>query len=201
MSQPQPIRRGNLYADARSSSYLIHTPFHAKTKAELQSAWRAMEQCYDRGLARHIGLSNCTLSDLASVAEIARIKPSAAQVEMHPYVQQPKLISYLRDSSIVLEGYGPLAPVTKKKDGPASAPCKALAEKYGVTESAVLLRWVIDQGAVAVTTSSNKERLQGYLADISSFRLTGQEIDEITRVSESVYFRAFFADVFPTRET
>ncbi|KEZ46545.1 hypothetical protein SAPIO_CDS0339 [Scedosporium apiospermum] len=145
-------------------NYLIHSPFSANSSTSaLQNAWLGMERCVQRGLARHIGLANFAIQHLEPILEIATIRPALNQIEMHPYLQQPDLLAYLSRNDIRAQGFASLTPLTKASPGPVDDVCKHLSEKYGVSQSAILLRWVIDQGASVVTTSGNKNRLQGYL--------------------------------------
>lgn len=175
--------------------YMIHDPFSAETPAQLQEAWRGMEQCVQRGLARDIGLSNCTIKHLSTVLEVATIKPSINQIEMHPYLQQPDLVAYLREEGIQIEGFASLTPLKEETPDAAGELCAQLARKYGVSKSAILLRWVIDQGAVVVTTSGQRARLDGYLKEVPSFSLASEEVQQIS-LSTTKRHRGFFADEF-----
>ncbi len=155
-----------------------------------------MERCVQRGLARNIGVSNFAIPHVEAVLEVATIIPAVNQIEMHPYLQQPDLLAYLKEKGIVVEGYASLVPLTKASPGPADAIVKRLAEKYSVSESAVLLRWVIDQGAVVISTSGKKERLQGHMGEVPAFRLTNEEVNEISLVSATKTFRGFLTEKF-----
>lgn len=179
---------------------MIHTPFAATSPEQLQEAWRGMERCLERGLARNIGVSNFALSHLKTILEVATVKPAMNQVEMHPYLQQPRLMDFLKEQGIALEGFASLTPLTKAAPGPVDAICKELAEKYHVSQSAVMLRWVIDQGASVVTTSGRRDRLQEYLVDVPSFTLTPDEVAEISRVSAGKRYRGFFTEDFDSME-
>lgn len=151
-----------------------------------------------RGLAKKIGVSSFTIEHVEWILEVATIKPALNQIEMHPYVQQPELMAYLKQHGIPIQGFAALTPLTKVKDGPAVKACKELAEKYGVSEAAVLLRWVIDQGASVVTTSAQSERLAGYLEQVGKFQLTSEDVQSISEPSKGEYFRGFFAEDFET---
>ena len=155
-----------------------------------------MERCVQRGLARHIGLANFAIQHLEPILEIATIRPALNQIEMHPYLQQPDLLAYLSRNDIRAQGFASLTPLTKASPGPVDDVCKHLSEKYGVSQSAILLRWVIDQGASVVTTSGNKNRLQGYVKEVTAFHLQREELEEISRVSRTRKYRSFFADEF-----
>ena len=159
-----------------------------------------MERCVNRGWAKRIGVSSFTVEHIEWILETATIKPAMNQIEMHPYVQQPELMAYLKQHQIDIQGFAALTPLTKVKNGPANELCKILSEKYGVGEAAILLRWVIDQGATVVTTSGKKDRLAEYLTQVISFQLTAEDIQKINEASKNEMFRGFFAQDFENWE-
>lgn len=175
-------------------SYLIHTPFGASSPADLQNAWREMERCLSSGLALNIGVSNFAIPHLKSILEVATTKPAVCQIELHPYLQQPTLVSFLREHGICPVGYGSLAPLTKASGGPADGVCGEIAERHGVSVEAVLLRWVVELGGGVVTTSGKKERMEGYLRQVPGLVLSKEEVGKISEVSKKKHFRAFFVD-------
>merc|ERR1711972_346433 len=106
--------------------YLIHAPFQRNGdafKTSLRDAWTQMEGLVDAGKVRAIGVSNWRTQDLEEIYDTARIKPVCNQVEAHPYLQQPALLSYCQSHGITLTAYGPQIPVTKDavKGGPVDA--------------------------------------------------------------------------------
>lgn len=155
-----------------------------------------MEHCARLGLARKIGVSNFSIQHLQWILDTATIKPSINQIEMHPYLQQPNLLAYLRQNNIKVQAFAPLTPLTKATCGPADNVCHRLATKYNVSLAAILLRWIIDQEVSVVTTSGNMTRLGDYLIHVSSFKLSAEEVHEISRVSKTRKFRGFFSDEF-----
>ena len=60
------------------------------------------------------------------------------QIEFHPYLQQKKLLQYLAENDILFEAYGPLAPLTSKKDGPLTAVIEKIAKNEGKTPAQVV---------------------------------------------------------------
>ncbi|KAL1955665.1 hypothetical protein VTO42DRAFT_8210 [Malbranchea cinnamomea] len=178
--------------------YLIHSPFFAKSPSDLQSAWREMEAVKKAGKARSIGVSNFLPSHLESILQTATIVPAVNQVEYHPYLQHSAkasdgtdFLSFHKKHGIALASYGPLTPIIRAKGGPLDPLLERLAKKYGVGEGEVLLRWVIDRGAVGVTTSSKQERLKQYLS-ILNFELTSDEVEEIAKVGGEKHVRNFW---------
>lgn len=180
--------------------YLVHAPFLADTPEDLQNVWASMEAIKDSGKARSIGVSNFLQEHLEAVLKTARIPPAINQIEYHPYLQHGDLLDFHRAHSIALSAYGPLTAVTKAKPGPLDDVYPELARKYGVTEGDIALRWCIDQGIVAITTSSNEERLQGYLNKIPSFKLTEKEVERISETGKQKHFRGFWNNKFDAND-
>lgn len=177
--------------------YLIHSPFFAKDDpARLQAAWASMEAIRASGRARSIGVSNYLASHLDATLAAAKVHPAINQVEFHPYLQHGDLLKYHREKGIAVSAYGPLTAVTKAKPGPLDDTYAALARKYGVGEGDVALRWCIDQGVVALTTSSKEERLRSFLAKVPSFKLTPKEVEDIVEKGNEKHFRGFWNHIF-----
>ena len=168
--------------------YLIHSPWFAGNDEELQQAWKEMEMVKQAGKARSIGVSNYLQRHLEVVLKSAEIIPAVNQIEFHPYLQREGLLPWCKSKGIVVEAFGPLTPITKARPGPVDEALKTLATKYGVGEEAVALRWCVEMGVVAVTTSGREERLRGYL-QATGFELTGEEVEEMSRRGKEKHFR------------
>ncbi|KAJ6186327.1 hypothetical protein N7519_007628 [Penicillium mononematosum] len=167
----------------------------AKSKEELQAAWAAMEQVKASGKARSIGVSNFLQSDLEAILETAKVVPSVNQIEFHPYLQHGNLVPYQESKGIKTVSYGGLTPAIRAQGGPLGPLLSSLATKYAVSQSEILLRWIIDRGCVAITTSGKESRLSSYLRTFT-FKLTPQEVDEISKVGEQKRYRAFWREKF-----
>ncbi|RSM13257.1 hypothetical protein CDV31_005961 [Fusarium ambrosium] len=163
--------------------YLIHAPFEAASQSHLQEAWRRMEVCVDRGLARNIGVSSFSEQHIDTLLETARVRPAVDQVEMHPYLPQSHLKAYLAGKGIPMEAFGCLVPLTNPQPGSVNDIIKSLSNKYGVSESAIVLKWVIQQQVRVVTTSGRTERLQSYQEELTAFDLDQAEIESIADAS------------------
>ncbi|KAF7544799.1 hypothetical protein G7Z17_g9674 [Cylindrodendrum hubeiense] len=176
--------------------YLIHGAWFADSEEELQAKWADLEAIKESGRAKSIGVSNFLQGQLETVLKTAKIVPALNQIEYHPYLQHGDLVAFHKKHNIVVSSYGPLTPIVTAKDGPVGPYWKKLAEKYGVTDSDVGLRWIIDQGVVALTTSSKSSRLEGYLANLPKFKLNEEEIAEISKLGSQKHFRGFWKDKF-----
>jgi diketogulonate reductase-like aldo/keto reductase len=121
--------------------------------------------------------------------------PAINQIEYHPYLQHGELIEFQRKNGIATSAYGPLTAVVRAKPGPLDGTYEQLARKYGVTPGEIALRWVIDQGIVALTTSGSEQRLKGY-QKVAQFKLTPKEVEEISEVGKQKNFRGFWKNKF-----
>jgi diketogulonate reductase-like aldo/keto reductase len=155
--------------------YLIHNPRLAVP--DIPTAWAEMEKVVEDGLAKSIGVSNFGVQDLEILLASAKIKPAANQILLHPYVyqQQAPIVKYAAEHGIVIEAYSALQPLTKEPSGPLDAPLNEIATRLGATTDQVLLAWTKAKGAVIVTTSSKKTRLEGY-QDAGDIELSKEDI-------------------------
>jgi len=143
--------------------YLIHHPRLAVP--DIPTAWKEMEAIQAQGLVKSIGVSNFGVQELSILLASAKVKPAANQILLHPYVyaQQLPILDYAAKHGIVIEAYSALIPITSRPGGPVDKPVNSIAKKLNVTGDQVLLAWTKSKGAVVVTTSSKKSRLEGYL--------------------------------------
>ncbi|KAH8770118.1 aldo/keto reductase [Diaporthe sp. PMI_573] len=177
--------------------YLIHSPFFADGDPKLlQQKWAEMEVIKASGRAKSIGLSNFLQKHLEIVLETAKIPPAINQIEFHPYLQHGDLLDFHRKNNIAVSAYAGLTAVTKAKPGPLDDIYAQLAKKYGVSEGDVALRWILDQGVVAITTSSKEERLTSFLSKLPSFKLTPAEVKLIGDQGKEKHFRGFWNHKF-----
>jgi len=155
--------------------YLIHHPRLAVP--DIPTAWKEMEVLKENGLVKSIGVSNFGVVELEVLLGSAKIKPAANQILLHPYVyaRQKPIVDYGAKHGIVTEAYSALSPITSLPGGPLDDPLSKIAKRLGATNDQVLLAWVKAKGAVVVTTSSKKDRLQGYLR-AADLELTSDDI-------------------------
>ena len=146
----------------------------------LTETWHAMQELVEDGLARHIGVSNF---DIAQLAELSRhpkttIRPAVNQIEVHPYLRQPKLVKYCQQKGIVIEGYSPLGS-TPSPDAPnllADPVVLSLAEKYSTSPASVLLRYQLDLGFIVLPRSQNANSIRENLLAPLAFSLSEEDM-------------------------
>ncbi|KZL05127.1 putative oxidoreductase [Pseudovibrio axinellae] len=162
--------------------YLMHWPVALKAgvkkpqsaedylsleEVPLMSTWRALEECFDEGRVRTIGVSNFSAHKLEDLIMEARVVPAVNQVELHPFLQQGELRSYCMHNNIALTAYAPLGrgipaelSADQKKDVLLVHPViEEIAEKHGVSTSQVLLKWAIENEIIVVPKSGDPGRL------------------------------------------
>lgn len=150
--------------------YLIHWPQPGTTF----ETWLAMEELYEKGKIRAIGVSNFMIPHLKRLMENARIKPMVNQVEFHPELVQPELLHFCKENGIQMEAWRPIM-----KGRVNEIPLlQELAEKYGKSAVQVVLRWDIQKGVVTIPKSVTPERIISN-ADIFDFELSEEDITRI----------------------
>ena len=151
--------------------YLIHQPMN-----DYYGAWRAMEELYEAGKVRAIGVCNFYPDRLTDLCLNARIAPMVNQVELHPFFAQDAALENMRELGVQPEAWGPLA---EGKHGIFTHPVLVeIGQKYGKTAAQVALRWNAQRGVVVIPKSTHKERMEENL-DIWDFSLTEEDRNAI----------------------
>ncbi|KZT32396.1 Aldo/keto reductase, partial [Sistotremastrum suecicum HHB10207 ss-3] len=143
--------------------YLLHSP--RASLPDITTAWREMERILDQGLAKSIGVSNYTPVEFDILFKTARVVPAVNQILFHPYVYEKSIptLEYCKEKGIVIEAYSPLSPITRQPGGSLDKPLAAIAKAHNAEPNQILLAWAKAKGTVVITSSRQKERLQGYL--------------------------------------
>lgn len=151
--------------------YLIHQPFN-----DYYGSWRAMEELYNEGKIRAIGVSNFYPDRLADLCLNAKITPMVNQVELHPFFQQKEAIAIMNEFGVQPEAWGPFAEGNKGIF--QNETLNNIAKKYNKTAAQVILRWNIDRGVVVIPKSVHKERIiQNF--DVWNFKLSDEDMAQI----------------------
>ena len=156
--------------------YLIHWP---KGKLSVET-WKAMEELYEKGLIRAIGVSNFLVHHLEEFLPQCNVVPTVNQVEFHPELIQPKLLEFCKKKGIQPEAWSPIMK-GKVLDIPV---LQALAAKYQKTPVQIVLRWDIQKGVVTIPKSVKPERIISN-ADIFDFELSAEDMAKIDRLDKN----------------
>lgn len=161
---------------------LLHQPF-----ADYYGAWRALEDLYEEGTIRAIGVSNFTPDRLVDIASFNRIAPMVNQVETHPFNQQTEAKQWMDKYHIQHEAWAPFGEGRKGLfDNPVLT---AIGEKYGKSAAQVILRWHIQRNTVVIPKSTHYERMAQNI-DVFDFKLTEEDMKQIAALDkkESSFF-------------
>ena len=162
----QSLRRlGVDYVDL----YLVHWP-----QGGPEWAWPGMERSCERGLARSIGVSNFSASDLAAVMAVGTIPPVVNQVQFSPVYYRRALLDACRQRAVQVEAYSSLGTGRHLDDGTV----KRVAQRVGRTPAQVLLRWCLQHDLLVIPKSVHRDRIREN-AQIFDFTLSSQDMAEL----------------------
>ncbi|KAM9302420.1 glyoxal reductase-like [Gastrophryne carolinensis] len=143
--------------------YLIHWPGKqgwrsddARNPEARRQSWKAMEELYEAGIIRALGVSNYTTAHLTELLGWCSVKPAVLQVEFHPRLPQPELLDWCSKNKIHLQAYSSLGCGNLLKDDHVNK----VADIHGRTPSQVLLRWALRQGVGVIPKASSPERVK-----------------------------------------
>ena len=153
---------------------LIHWPIPQGKNDEWKKlnteTWKAMEEYYDAGLIKAIGVSNFLEHHLNNLLESARIMPMVNQLEIHPYYQQQSTVKFCQDKGIIVESWGPLMRGKAFKDPKLIE----LAQRNNISVAQLCIRYCLDRNIVTLQKSSKFERM------LDNARVFGYHLDEYT---------------------
>jgi 2,5-diketo-D-gluconate reductase B len=152
---------------------LIHWP--PRDDALFDPAVDALCEVQSLGLTKHVGVSNFTPKLLRRAVKRAKVPLIANQVEFHPLIDQTKLLAAAKELSVTLEAYCVLGR-GKVLGQPA---IKQIAERRGLSEAAVILRWVMQKGVVPLVQTTKRKNAEGNLAALD-FTLSEVEMNSIS---------------------
>lgn len=157
--------------------FLLHTPdcgIGAGNKNLRLQAWRELEELYDRGQCRAIGVSNFMEKHLVELLEECSIKPMANQCEFHPFQTQNDLRKFCTKENIVFQGYSPLA----KGGVMHNDVMKEMSQKYKKTPAQVAIKWSLQHGYVTIPKSTKPDRVKEN-CDVFDFVLSDSDIAKL----------------------
>jgi alcohol dehydrogenase (NADP+) len=188
------------YVDA----YLVHWPFpnyHAPgcdgdarnpdsapfSADRYLATWAQMERVRDMGLARHIGMSNMTISKMEAVLPRCRAAPSLIEMELHPSFQQKELFDYSVKKGIAVIGYSPVgSPNRPGRDRTASdvvdtelPEIAAAAAAHNIHPALVCLKWAVQRGQIPIPFSVHEKNYRSNLRCVTEDPLTEAEMAAI----------------------
>ena len=152
---------------------LIHSPqpwddFRGGDYAEgNREAWRALEEAYEAGKIRSIGVSNFQQHDIENILSSGTVHPHVNQLLVHAGNTPSELLDYCESRDILVEAYSPIAHGAILQN----AEVQAMAERYGVTVPQLCIRYTLQLGTVSLPKTVNPEHMRSN-ADVD-FEISG----------------------------
>ncbi len=166
---------------------LLHQPF-----GDYYGAWRALEEMYEAGKIKAIGVSNFYPDRLVDICSFARIKPMVNQIETHPLFQRDIDNEWMRKYNVQ---HGAWASFGEGRDGLFTNPTlEKIGNKYGKTPAQVMLRWAIQRDIIVLPKSTHKDRMiQNF--NVFDFELSLDDMNEIKKLDTNT--SCFFSHYDP----
>ncbi|MEL4307822.1 aldo/keto reductase [Joostella sp. CR20] len=198
--------------------YLIHWPvafkadvgfaskaeeFLTPEEAPIIETWKKMEEAYNNGLVKSIGVSNFSMKKLKDLLVDATHAPQVNQVELHPLLHQEELLEFCSNNSIILTGYSPLGSSDRsqemKKDNEPNLleneVIVSIAKKHNCSPAQVLLSWHLSRGTAVIPKSTNPRRIKENLESYQ-ISLTEEDLQKIKTLDKGYrYVDAKFFEV------
>jgi diketogulonate reductase-like aldo/keto reductase len=152
--------------------YLIHQPF-----GDVYGEWRAMEELYQQGKVRAIGVSNFPPDRIMDLMIHNKITPAVNQIEVNPFQQQIEPQKFLQDNSVQVEAWAPFA--EGRNNIFQNELLLSIAAKHKKSIAQVILRWLVQRGIIALAKSTRKERMAENIR-ILDFELSVEDQAAIT---------------------
>ncbi len=144
------------YVDA----YLIHQPVPRYSELEYQSrnvaVWKAMEELYDQGKVRAIGVSNFLERHVMQIEEKCSVRPMIDQLEINPVFQQRGLSQWCKNRGMVVQSWGPLSQ-GKIRDNEEVA---KIAERHHASFAQICLKWNMQMGNIPIWASTDPDHIR-----------------------------------------
>ncbi|MDT0646546.1 aldo/keto reductase [Zunongwangia sp. F260] len=198
--------------------YLIHWPVAFKSgvaspksdddylsleDAPIIETWKMMLEAKKQGLVRHVGVSNFSINKLKDLMAKTDDIPEMNQVELHPYLQQNKLLEFCKENNINITAFSPLGsgdrPDGMKADNEPSLleneVITKIAKKHDASAGQILIKWSEHRGTGVIPKSTNPGRIKENL-ESANIELDGDDLKEIANLDR--HFRYVTGEFFVT---
>lgn len=153
-----------------------------------REAWRALEDAYNAGKLRSIGVSNFEQHDIENILQTATVAPQVNQLLVHVGNSPAELLAYCQSRNILVEAYSPIGhgAILQNED------LREMAARYGVTVPQLSLRYTIQLGTVPLPKTAKPEHMR------SNAELDFEITDDDMRTLRGLHIRDYGKDsAFP----
>jgi 2,5-diketo-D-gluconate reductase A len=167
---------------------LLHQPF-----GDYYGAWRALEDLYEKGILKSIGISNFYSDRMIDLTCFSRIKPMVNQVETHPFNQQIEAQQWMKKYGVQIEAWAPFG--EGRGDMFTNPTIAAIGKKYNKSVAQVILRWELQRGIVVIPKSTHIERMEENF-NVFDFTLSDEDMSIMASLDKKQ--SSFFSHQDPT---
>ncbi|XP_076461256.1 glyoxal reductase-like isoform X1 [Babylonia areolata] len=174
--------------------FLIHWPGTQKMqpgdsrhKPNRLGSWADMEQLYEEGKLRAVGVSNFLQHHLEELTGVCRVTPAVLQIEFHPHLVQKDLLSWCQQSGVHFQAYSSLGTTSEDNKLLYDSTVQMIASQYNKTPAQILLRWAVQQGVGVLPKSTNKKHIEEN-AQVFDFELKEHDMQTLSGLSSNVHY-------------
>jgi diketogulonate reductase-like aldo/keto reductase len=162
--------------------YLIHQPY-----GDVHGSWRAMEELYNEGTLKAIGVSNFHPDRVIDLIVFNDVVPAVNQIETHPFYQRHYDQQFLKENGIQHESWAPFA--EGKNNTFSNDLLVSIGEKYDKSAAQVVLRWLIQRDIVVIPKTVHKDRMKENF-NVFDFELSDEDMESVQSLDtgESQFF-------------
>lgn len=160
--------------------YLLHWPFLGWKKA-----WLALEEIYQQGRTKAIGVSNFNVEQLQVLKKLGKVKPMVNQVELSPFLQRTQVIEYCQAEGIAVEAYSPLTRGKRLQDPLLTK----LAAGYQKSAAQILIRWGLQHSFIMIPKSDKQVHIESNF-DVFDFEIDHKDMLLLDQLNDN--FSALF---------
>lgn len=154
---------------------LLHWP---ADKVAIADQVEMLNAVHAAGKTRFIGVSNQNVAQMKESVQKSRAPIVTNQIEVHPYLDQSTVAQAAKAAGVAISAYYGMA------DGavPRDAALQAIGAKYGKSAAQVGLRWLIEQGFVALSKTAKPERVAENF-NVFDFELNAEDMAAIAKLA------------------
>jgi len=165
-------------------------PFSAD---RFMATWEQMETIHKKGLSKHIGMSNMTISKLEAVLPRCKVPPALVEMEQHPSFQQEELFKYCVSKGITVIGYCPIGSPNRPERDKAPGDVidtelpevAAVAKAHNIHPALVCLKWAVQRGSIPIPFSVHEKNYQSNLRAIMEDPLSSSEMEQLKKAERN----------------
>lgn len=166
--------------------YLIHWPRQAENDTDWKQrdleTWRAMEELYEEGKIKALGLSNFLPHHMKNILENCKVMPAVNQLELHAGYMQNEAVAYSKSNNVLVQAWSPLGR-SRLLQSPIMA---EIAAKYGKSAAQLSLRFLLQKGIVPLVKAGSIERMKENM-DIFDFEISWEDMSVLDGMPQTAW--------------